>query len=588
MGAGASTTADPFATLFAGEAASNNGINFQQLESAVADLPDAVKAQWDSVKLKTTFDQHDSNGDGLLSRDEYEAALAGSSGKDFGRDLPGAAEAAGARQETEEAIDTAMMAAVPARRWDAQAHDDAHVAVALSLMRETKAAFVESISLKKATNVESMFIETWQCLGRGDVDGALQLADTLLAGDKTNEKYYYTRAVCHARKASWRMSLADYSMYLKLVQTISGPALANALYGRALCLAKLGQRDLALRDLDECIRVGPQDEQLTEPDASLVPMAVVARFCLLQACPELRKRVEKGLADKAKQEAAKPTSLAAAAQQAAAEKASSATSYDDPKLWVVEVTELEVAIEKALSGGRTPLLIDGTRERAVDAYYMYTPSAVVEAKKLVIDVRVAGMPVESAREQLRESLVHAMRWGLTLLIRLSNSAADFKATYCSDEYFPLAVFDRAKLPSGQDAAADPIFSKVLRAADVQREGGRLHVPASFRVCVASHFKADAFERLLKDVLPLEHLQPMHIMEKAAATRVAQLPGAAGDGGESKPLLKGQIAEMQLTGDRTSLVLQGIGLDSTATKTVTMGELQQGGALASTTSYSAME
>ena len=44
----------------------------------------------------------------------------------------------------------------------------------------------------------------------------------------------------------------------------------------------------------------------------------------------------------------------------------------------------------------------------------------------------------------------------------------------------------------------------------------------------------------------------------------------------------------MTGDRTSLVLQGIGLDSTATKTVTMGELQQGGGLASTTSYSAME
>ena len=116
------------------------------------------------------------------------------------------------------------------------------------------------------------------------------------------------------------------------------------------------------------------------------------------------------------------------------------------------------------------------------------------------------------------------------------------------------------------------------------EGGRLHVPASFRVCVSSFFKADSCERFLKDALPMQHLQPMHVVEKGAPTRVADLPKDAA----KKPLLKGQIAEMQLTGDRTSLVLQGTGLDSTATRTVTMSELQQSGGLASTTSYSAME
>ena len=91
------------------------------------------------------------------------------------------------------------------------------------------------------------------------------------------------------RQANWRYALNDYSAYLKLLQQTSGPNLANALYGRALCLAKLGKRQLALKDLDECIRVGPEDEQVTDPNASLVPVAIIARFALLHACPELRK-----------------------------------------------------------------------------------------------------------------------------------------------------------------------------------------------------------------------------------------------------------------------------------------------------------
>ena len=283
MGAGASTSSD--AQLFTGEAA-DKGISFEQLQAAVAQQPSSTREQWTADRLKTAFEQHDADGDGFLSKAEYEAAVASTGGgaKDFGRDLPGAAEAAGMRQESEEAIDTAMMAAASRRTWSGQQQDETTVAVALSLAHEVKSAFLGA-EVKKASNVDTMFIDAWGHLGQGEVDAALQLADKLCSGDKTNEKFFYTRAVCHARKASWRFALADYSTYLKLVQTTSGPALANALYGRALCLAKLGKRALALRDLDECIRVGPPDEQVTEPDASLVPMAVIARFCLLQALP---------------------------------------------------------------------------------------------------------------------------------------------------------------------------------------------------------------------------------------------------------------------------------------------------------------
>ena len=116
------------------------------------------------------------------------------------------------RQEHEEAVDTAVMARSQRPAWDAQKHDAAHVAVALSLGHDK--AVLDTVEIKEMheSSTEARYIQAWQCLGRGDVDKALSLADGLLLVDKTAEKVYYTRAVCHARKANWRFAMADYSM----------------------------------------------------------------------------------------------------------------------------------------------------------------------------------------------------------------------------------------------------------------------------------------------------------------------------------------------------------------------------------------
>ena len=42
-------------------------------------------------------------------------------------------------------------------------------------------------------------------------------------------------------------------------------------------------------------------------------------------------------------------------------------------------------------------------------------------------------------EGLREQLVHAMRYGHILVLRMANSAADFKGTYCGADTLPLWV-----------------------------------------------------------------------------------------------------------------------------------------------------
>ena len=144
--------------------------------------------------------------------------------------------------------------------------------------------------------------------------------------------------------------MADYSAYLKLQEQaakshqgdLGGPTLANAYYGRALCLAKLGQKAQALRDLNQCIRLGPVDEQMSERDASLVPRAKVAKMLLKQAYPEL------GGAEEDRDAIVAAAKRAAEAKRAASQQQTS--SEDEPvyegKVWRVPITALEPALAK--------------------------------------------------------------------------------------------------------------------------------------------------------------------------------------------------------------------------------------------------
>ena len=68
--------------------------------------------------------------------------------------------------------------------------------------------------------------------------------------------------------------------------------------------------------------------------------------------------------------------------------------------------------------------------------------------------------------------------------------------------------------------------------------------------VSSSFAPEAHAELLGPSLPLQHCQPMHIMQRGEAAASPPSDGASS-------LLKGQTAGGQLTADRTSLILQGL-------------------------------
>ena len=138
-------------------------------------------------------------------------------------------------------------------------------------------------------------------MGRGELAAVIEACSELLQRQHHNDKLYFTRAFAYCRAGEWQKAMTDYSRYLKINETPSGPTLANAYFGRALCLAKLGNKAAAMRDLNECIKVGPVDEQLTDRGGqlSLVPNAKAAKMVLAQAYPELAGAQERAAASRA-------------------------------------------------------------------------------------------------------------------------------------------------------------------------------------------------------------------------------------------------------------------------------------------------
>ena len=92
---------------------------------------------------------------------------------------------------------------------------------------------------------------------------------------------------------------------------------------------------------------------------------------------------------------------------------------------------------------------------------------------------------------------------------------------------------------------------------------------SFRVVVTSGFAPETYAGLLKDSLPLAQMQPVHIFQRGNGG------GGAGSAAAQAALLPrpGAPKAGQLTGDRTSLILQ-----NAPENTTLLGEIGPGDTL----------
>ena len=187
---------------------------------------------------------------------------------------------------------------------------------------------------------------------------------------------------------------------------------------------------------------------------------------------------------------------------------------------------LLAAIERARGSGKTPLLIDNSKDRLIDTLYSYQQVQVLEAKRLILD-EAKGMARSEVLERARTQLVKAIRFGQVLYVRMGNTACDFCGKYNGADTLPLEIFDAkavAELNEQYGSApadvadekarhvganlwgAQSPFGSVLREDDAVK--GAFVPRRGFEVVLCTHLGAQDFAELLAGKVPMEKLQPI--------------------------------------------------------------------------------
>lgn len=87
----------------------------------------------------------------------------------------------------------------------------------------------------------------------------------------------------------------------------------------------------------------------------------------------------------------------------------------------IPLIHLEETVDAAFATGKTPLIIDTSEEDKVCTFYSYqTDTSILETKQIIL--KGLRNPSAEILEPFRRTLVNAMKYGKTLVIRLADSA----------------------------------------------------------------------------------------------------------------------------------------------------------------------
>lgn len=130
---------------------------------------------------------------------------------------------------------------------------------------------------------------------------------------------------------------------------------------------------------------------------------------------------------------------------------------EQPK--IIKFRELLPALERAREVQRTPLVVCNGKEDTVCTFFSYMCAVTIDAKQIICDVFVKKkISVDGMRDELRQKVASALRFGRPLHIRMSNTALDWNA-YCGEGGLPQELFLASRWKD-QDS-----WEKVLHAAD---------------------------------------------------------------------------------------------------------------------------
>eukprot|EP00929_Paragymnodinium_shiwhaense_P092085 TRINITY_DN51976_c0_g1_i1.p1 TRINITY_DN51976_c0_g1~~TRINITY_DN51976_c0_g1_i1.p1 ORF type:complete len:451 (+),score=52.59 TRINITY_DN51976_c0_g1_i1:79-1431(+) len=128
---------------------------------------------------------------------------------------------------------------------------------------------------------------------------------------------------------------------------------------------------------------------------------------------------------------------------------------------VVPFRQLIPVFDKALELDHVPLLVCNGKEDIVATFFSYMVSTVVDAKRVINEVLAKKLyTVDEMREQIRQKIMSALRYGKPLHLRMANTAMDWH-TYCCDGGLPVELFD------GGAWKRQDVWTKVIASAELE-------------------------------------------------------------------------------------------------------------------------
>jgi hypothetical protein len=159
----------------------------------------------------------------------------------------------------------------------------------------------------------------------------------------------------------------------------------------------------------------------------------------------------------------------------------------------------------------TPLIVDASGN--VDVFFTYAGEfggLFIDAKKYLSNVLIQKtMTVPEALEEMRQTLVNALKYGKTLVLQMGNTALDFMHTFHGPDTFPV---QEVLVEAGRRFRKEEYWSKVVRKEDRDSHGLFVCLP-EFNVVVTSKFQAEEYQEFLESALPLNEMIPILIQQE---------------------------------------------------------------------------
>ena len=187
-------------------------------------------------------------------------------------------------------------------------------------------------------------------------------------------------------------------------------------------------------------------------------------------------------------------------------------------------TGLAVAMRRARSLEKTPLIVDNTYEAQIDAF-LREGAVVFLAKQMFLDEKQGIRTHDVVMRDTRKLIVQAMKEGKRLVIALENKATDFAGgVFSGADWLPMSIFDQREVDKLNFCYADsprresePFwtglwesdhpYAKVLRESDLL-DGGKFFVGRGFEVVVTTTIAVDQYVADLRNSMPMGRLKGM--------------------------------------------------------------------------------